>query len=126
LTGPVRSAAAGRADPLGSHSAGPLHPEHLVQFGLMTEFVEMQEKPTVAVKWVVAGAYNGCRGGVAGLGHLVWKVFQEKDEDGKMIPNPSDPQTCPIWWWSVSSLRGPSIRVIRSDWGVRLLQFRPH
>ena len=58
-------------------------------------FVEMQEKPTVAVKWVVAGAYNGCRGGVAGLGHLVWKVFQEKDEDGKLIANPSDPQTCP-------------------------------
>lgn len=57
--------------------------------------VEMPEDRMVATRWVVAGAYDGRRGGVAGLGHLIWKVFQEKDECGKLIADPSDPETCP-------------------------------
>ena len=61
-------------------------------FGLL---VEMPDSRAVVARWVVAGAYDGSRGGVAGLGHLVWKVFQEKDDDGKLIADPSDPETCP-------------------------------
>jgi hypothetical protein len=61
-------------------------------FGLL---VETPDSHSVTARWVVAGAYDGGRGGVAGLGHLVWKEFQEKDENGRLIANPSDPETCP-------------------------------
>jgi hypothetical protein len=57
--------------------------------------VETPDSRSVVAKWVVAGAYDASRGGVAGLGHLAWKVFQEKDEAGKLIADPSDPETCP-------------------------------
>lgn len=61
-------------------------------FGML---VETPDARMVVARWAVAGAYDGGRGGVAGLGHLVWKVFQEKDENGRFIADPSDPETCP-------------------------------
>lgn len=61
-------------------------------FGLL---VGMPDSRSVVARWVVAGAYDGSRGGVSGLGHLVWNVFQEKDGDGKLIADSSDPEACP-------------------------------
>lgn len=61
-------------------------------FGVL---VERQDSRAVTAQWVVAGAYDGSRGGVAAFGHLAWKAFQEKDDAGKLIADPSDPETCP-------------------------------
>jgi len=61
-------------------------------FGVL---LEVPDRCTVTAKWVVAGAYDGSRGGVAAFGHLAWKAFQEKDENGKLIADPSNPETCP-------------------------------
>ncbi len=68
-------------------------------------------------------SYDGSRGGVAGLGHLVWKVFQEKDDDGKLNSDPSDPENCPhllVERVQPKGARYPSysLRLGRSPWPI--------
>ncbi len=57
--------------------------------------VESPDSDAVTVRWLVAGAYDGSRGGVPGLGHIFWQAFQDKDEHGKLIADPADPEGCP-------------------------------
>ncbi len=57
--------------------------------------VEAPGTRAVTVKWLVAGAYDGSRGGVPGLGHSIWNVFQGKDKAGKLIADPGDLANCP-------------------------------
>ncbi|MGJ8642070.1 MAG: hypothetical protein ACSHX9_01575 [Luteolibacter sp.] len=56
---------------------------------------ESTREPVSVARLVVASGYDGSRGGVAGLGHLVWREFQQKDEAGKLIADPEDPEGCP-------------------------------
>ena len=51
--------------------------------------------PKTSCKLIVASAYDGHRGGVAGIGYLIWKLFEEKDDTGKPLADPSDPENCP-------------------------------
>ncbi|MCP5542945.1 MAG: hypothetical protein H7A49_03450 [Akkermansiaceae bacterium] len=56
---------------------------------------EPGETPKTVARLLVASAYAGDRGGVAGVGHLISRLFQEKDENGALIADPSKPETCP-------------------------------
>ena len=53
--------------------------------------VEEDGKPVARL--LLASGYNGSRGGVAGLGHQIWELTKEVDEDGNPVGNPLDPQT---------------------------------
>jgi len=50
---------------------------------------EVAGKPVARL--FVGSGYNGSRGGVAGLGHQIWQLTQEVDEDGHAMPDPADP-----------------------------------
>jgi len=40
---------------------------------------------------LTASGYSGGRGGTAGLGHQIWDLSRETDEDGQLLGNPADP-----------------------------------
>ena len=47
---------------------------------------------TVA-RLVMASGHDGSRGGAPGLGHQIWQLTKERDEDGNLVANPIDPDT---------------------------------
>lgn len=57
-------------------------------FWLLTEI----QGKTVARLFMGSG-YDGSRGGTPSLGHKIWQLTQEVDEDGNPAVNPADPQT---------------------------------
>jgi len=40
---------------------------------------------------ILASGYDGSRGGTPGLGHQIWQLTQEKDENDQFVGNPADP-----------------------------------
>ena len=52
---------------------------------------EIEGKPVARL--LLASGYDGSRGGTPGLGHQIWELTQEKDEDGNLIGNPADPES---------------------------------
>lgn len=50
---------------------------------------EVDGKPVARL--LLESGYDGSRGGNPGLGHQIWKLSQEKDEEGNRIGNPADP-----------------------------------
>lgn len=51
------------------------------------------DKPTARL--ILASAYDASRGGVAGLGHRIWKLTQAHDEAGELICDPTNPVNGP-------------------------------
>ena len=58
---------------------------------LFWALVEEDGKPVARL--VLASGYDGSRGGAPGLGHQIWQLTQERDEDGNLVANPCDPDT---------------------------------
>lgn len=52
---------------------------------------EIEGKPVARL--LLESGYDGSRGGTPGIGHQIWKLSQEKDEEGNRIGNPADPET---------------------------------
>jgi hypothetical protein len=59
----------------------------LLLFWIVTE---VQGKPVLRL--MLASGYDGLRGGNEGLGHQIWALSKELDEDGKLIGDPTDPE----------------------------------
>lgn len=57
---------------------------------LMWIITELQGK--AVTRLVLAKGYDGSRGGVPGLGHQIWALSQEIDEDGALLGDPADPE----------------------------------
>ena len=57
---------------------------------LMWVITEVHGK-TVA-RLLLAKAYDGSRGGVPGLGHQIWSLSKDVDEDGALLGDPADPE----------------------------------
>lgn len=57
-------------------------------FWMLTEI----EGKSVA-RLLLESGYDGSRGGTPGLGHQIWKLSQEKDEEGNRLGNPAHPET---------------------------------
>jgi len=55
--------------------------------------VLVEEQDRVVARLLVASGYDGSRGGVPGLGHQIWQLALEKDEEGDRIGNPAHPET---------------------------------
>jgi hypothetical protein len=53
--------------------------------------VEEGGRPTARL--LMESGYDGSRGGTPGLGHQIWQLTQEKDEDGNLLINPADPKS---------------------------------
>jgi hypothetical protein len=51
---------------------------------------EIDGKPVARL--VLESGYDGSRGGTPGLGHQIWRLSQERDEEGNRIGNPADPE----------------------------------
>lgn len=49
------------------------------------------ENGKTVARLVLASAYDGSRGGAPGLGHQIWKLTQELDENGMLVAKPVDP-----------------------------------
>ncbi len=49
-----------------------------------------EEESKVVARLVLASGYDGSRGGTPGLGHMIWKLAEERDEDGNLVANPVD------------------------------------
>lgn len=58
-------------------------------FSLFWVLVEEEDK--VCARLLVAGGYDGSRGGTAGLGFQIWKAAQERDENGRIVVDAVDP-----------------------------------
>ncbi len=56
-------------------------------------WILVEENGKTVARLLQASGYDGSRGGVPGLGHQIWQLTQEVDEDGKSIDNPVDPAT---------------------------------
>lgn len=52
---------------------------------------EIDGKPVARL--ILASGYDGSRGGTPGLGHQIWQLTQEKDENGNLLGNPADPES---------------------------------
>jgi hypothetical protein len=59
-------------------------------FCLLWMLTEIDGKPVARL--LLESGYDGSRGGTPGLGHQIWKLSQEKDEEGNRIGNPADPK----------------------------------
>lgn len=53
--------------------------------------IEKDGKPSAHL--IVESGYDGSRGGTPGLGHQIWQLTQEMDEDGNLLINPADPKS---------------------------------
>lgn len=53
----------------------------------------VEEEGKTVARLLLARGYDGSRGGVPGLGHQIWKLSKELDEDGNPLGNPADPKT---------------------------------
>lgn len=42
---------------------------------------------------IMESGYDGSRGGTPGLGHQIWQLTQEMDEDGNLLIDPADPKS---------------------------------
>lgn len=51
----------------------------------------VEEEGKTMARLLLASGYDGSRGGVPGLGHQIWQLAQEVDEDGNLLGNPADP-----------------------------------
>ena len=51
--------------------------------------VEENGKPVARL--LVANGYDGSRGGSPAIGHQIWQLSKEVDEDGKLLGEPADP-----------------------------------
>lgn len=52
----------------------------------------VEENGKTVARLLLASGYDGSRGGVPGIGHQIWQLSQELDEDGHRIGNPGDPE----------------------------------
>lgn len=52
----------------------------------------VEESGKTVARLLVASGYDGSRGGAPGLGHQIWKLSKEVDEDGCPVIDPSDPE----------------------------------
>lgn len=50
----------------------------------------VEENGKTVARLLIASGYDGSRGGVPGLGHQIWSLTQEVDEDGNLVANPGD------------------------------------
>jgi len=55
-------------------------------------WVLVQEGTKVLAKLVIASGYDGSRGAAPGIGHQIWQLTQERDEDGNLVSDPVDPE----------------------------------
>jgi len=53
----------------------------------------VEENGKTIARLLIASGYDGSRGGVPGLGHQIWQLSEETDEDGNPTVNPADPDT---------------------------------
>ena len=51
----------------------------------------VEENGQLNARLLMASGYDGSRGGTPGLGHQIWKMTKEVDEDGNLIGNPAHP-----------------------------------
>jgi len=51
----------------------------------------VEENGKTTARLLLESGYDGSRGGTPGLGHQIWKLTQERDEDGNRLGNPADP-----------------------------------
>lgn len=52
----------------------------------------VEEDGKTTARLLLESGYDGSRGGTPGLGHQIWKLTQERDEDGNRLGNPADPE----------------------------------
>ena len=52
----------------------------------------VQEGTKVLAKLVIASGYDGSRGAAPGIGHQIWQLSRERDEYGKLLSDPVDPE----------------------------------
>lgn len=57
---------------------------------LMWIITEVQGK--AVTRLLLAKGYNGLRGGAPGLGHQIWALSKDVDEDGALLGDPADPE----------------------------------
>lgn len=55
-------------------------------------WVLVEENGEMVAKLILASAYDGSRGGTPGLGHQIWQISTDKDEDGNLIANLAHPE----------------------------------
>lgn len=53
----------------------------------------IEENGKLTARLLMESGYDGSRGGTPGLGHQIWQMTQEKDEDGNLLINPADPKS---------------------------------
>ena len=51
----------------------------------------VEENGKTVARLLIASGYDGSRGGVPGLGHQIWALTKEVDEEGNPLGNPADP-----------------------------------
>ena len=51
----------------------------------------LEEEGRIVARLFISSGYDGSRGGVAGLGHQLWKLTRELDETGALVCDPIDP-----------------------------------
>lgn len=56
-------------------------------------WVLAEEEGKHVARLILVSGYDGSRGGNAGLGHQIWQLAQETDEDGKLLGDPAHPLT---------------------------------
>ena len=54
-------------------------------------WVIVDEGEKTVARLLLLSGYDGIRGGTPGLGHQIWQLTKEVDEDGNLLGNPADP-----------------------------------
>jgi hypothetical protein len=65
-------------------------------FRLLTDpsylcWILVEEEGKIVARLLLAKGYDGSRGGAPGLGHQIWQLSEEVDENGDLLGNPADP-----------------------------------
>lgn len=59
---------------------------------LLLCWILVEQQGKMVSRLLLASGYDGSRGGVPGLGHQIFELSRELDEDGLRIGNPADPE----------------------------------
>lgn len=56
-------------------------------------WILIEQDGKMVSRLLLASGYDGSRGGAPGLGHQIFQLCREEDEDGNRIGNPADPES---------------------------------
>jgi hypothetical protein len=74
----------------------------------------VEEEGKMVARLFLGSAYDGSRGGAAGLGWQIWQLTQQKDENGRLLATPAHPLTgsyLVVEKTQVKGARYPSYRI---------------